>query len=420
MTTFRQWVGKAKEVRVEDVIAEHGIVLRGRGVDRCGPCPVCGEGDDRFHINTKKQVFGCRQCGGKGDVIELTTFLDGCDRVTAITKLAGEPMPRANGKSGNGLARAIAKKKQKDKRKDRAPKLTIVVPGEVPEETTTEGTATMVTVAEFEYFDQDGKFAYTTQRKEFRNLDGSFVLAKDGIKRKKTFRQYRIDENGDRAWNLDGVERVLYRLPELVDAVAANRPIFVVEGEAKVDALREVDVIATTNVCGAKAPWLLAYSEYLRGADVVLLPDNDETGWKHVTDIASSLAGIAARIRVVMLPDLPEKGDVKDWLAAGGTREQFDTIVEAAQDWQPPSTEDPFGDDAKKTAEAGEQALIDELSKLNPIAYDQRRNNAADQIGVRRETRWITRSTRAVLNVKKNKVHRLYLVTGSLSLGQKP
>ena len=177
---------------------------------------------------------------------------------------------------------------------------------------------------------------------------------------------------------MDGVERTLYRLPALVEAVAANQLVVVVEGEACVDALYTIGVAATTNSGGA-GKWEPDFNEHLCGADVVLLPDADQIGWKHATEIAASLAGIAARIRVVVLPDLPAKGDVKDWLAAGGTREQFDILVEAAQDWQS-STEEPPSDEAKKTAEAGEQALIDELSKLNPIAYDQRRNEAADQI----------------------------------------
>ena len=131
--------------------------------------------------------------------------------------------------------------------------------------------------------------------------------------------------------------------------------------------------------------WLVEMSERLRGADVILLPDADELGWKHMNDVGISLVGVAARIRVVMLPDLPAKGDVKNWLEAGGTREQLDALVETAQDWKPSSEGAPC-DEAKAKAEAGEQAIIDELSRLDPIAYDRRRNEAADQMGIRRGT----------------------------------
>jgi CHC2 zinc finger len=57
------------------------INLARKGSERVGPCPKCG-GTDRFSINTKKQVFNCRQCQTGGDVIKLVRFLDGCDPAT--------------------------------------------------------------------------------------------------------------------------------------------------------------------------------------------------------------------------------------------------------------------------------------------------------------------------------------------------
>jgi phage/plasmid primase-like uncharacterized protein len=82
----------AHAVRIEDELARRGIHLKGR-VDRCGPCPVCG-GTDRFSINTKKQVFNCRVCDAKGDVIALVQALDGVGYLDAITYLAGAPPGR--------------------------------------------------------------------------------------------------------------------------------------------------------------------------------------------------------------------------------------------------------------------------------------------------------------------------------------
>jgi DNA primase len=124
----------------------------------------------------------------------------------------------------------------------------------------------------------------------------------------------------------------------------------------------------------------------LRNADVVLVPDNDEPGWKHIHEVGAGLAAIAARTRVLILPGLGPKGDVKDWLAAGGTREQLDALVEAAPDWAPPPEEAPINDENKAKAAADEQKLIDELARLDAIEYDRRRNNAADQMGIRRGT----------------------------------
>jgi hypothetical protein len=85
------WAEQARAVRIEDEVAKRGIKLRG-GVDRCGPCPVCG-GTDRFSINTRKQVFNCRGCGKSGDVIALVQHLDGASFLDAVARLAG-PAPQ--------------------------------------------------------------------------------------------------------------------------------------------------------------------------------------------------------------------------------------------------------------------------------------------------------------------------------------
>ena len=84
-------IERASAVRVEDEIERRGIKLVGR-VDRCGPCPQCG-GKDRFSINVRKQVFFCRGCAARGNVIALVRFLDGCGFHEALEYLTGERAP---------------------------------------------------------------------------------------------------------------------------------------------------------------------------------------------------------------------------------------------------------------------------------------------------------------------------------------
>jgi hypothetical protein len=153
----------------------------------------------------------------------------------------------------------------------------------------------------------------------------------------KAFRQRRPDPKGKEgwAWSLKGVRRVLYRLPQVLQAVAEGRPVYVVEGEKDADNLHRLGVTATTNAGGA-GKWKNNYSEALRGARVVILPDNDDAGRNHALQVARSLHGVAASVRVVPLPDLPPKGDVSDWLAAGGTAEQLQALVDATPEWAPP------------------------------------------------------------------------------------
>lgn len=153
----------------------------------------------------------------------------------------------------------------------------------------------------------------------------------------KEFRQRRPDGAGGFAWNLQGVRPVPYHLPELIEAIGSERTVFIVEGEKDVDRLRALNVPATCNAGGA-GKWKLDFVEHFVGADVVIVPDNDEPGREHAEKVARALKPVAARVRVLTLPNLPRKGDVCDWLQAGGTVEELHRRAEAAPDWRPAAT----------------------------------------------------------------------------------
>jgi AAA domain/CHC2 zinc finger len=308
MTAVDVWIEQARSVLLEDELTRRGIHLRGK-IERAGPCPVCG-GTDRFSINTEKQVWNCRGCSKGGDVIDLVQHIDGVDFTAAATMLAGErPQAKPNGKP-NG--------KDED-----TVKLTKVVAGS------------------WRYEDEAGELLFEVKRIEYRKPDGSFVL-KNG-KREKKFFPYRLDPlTGKGVWKLiiDGVPDVRvvpYRLPELIECIGNGYTVLIVEGEAKVDFLRSWNVPATCCAGGA-GKWTAEHSEFLRGAEVVILPDNDEAGRKHCDVVGASLQGIAASVSVLELPNLPPKGDIIDWAAAGGTVEQLRKCEE--KPWEPRSEAD--------------------------------------------------------------------------------
>src|SRR5260370_35371328 len=86
-----------------------------------------------------------------------------------------------------------------------------------------------------------------------------------------------------------------------------------------------------------------------------------------------------------MLAGLPPKGDVSNWISAGGTVEQFWQLVETALDWvksEPGAEAD--ANPARAQAADEEQRLIDELARLNQVNYDRRRTQAANELGIRR------------------------------------
>jgi hypothetical protein len=167
-------------------------------------------------------------------------------------------------------------------------------------------------VATYDYHDEAGRVLHQTVRYD-----------------PKKFLQRRPDGQGAWIWSLKEIETVLYRLPQLLNA-AAEDPIFVCEGEKDADALARLGLIATTNPMGA-GKWKKCYNEALRYRRVVLLPDNDDAGRKHVADVAHHLDGIAKSITTIVLPNLPRKGDVTDWLNGGGTKEQLLQLVEASK-----------------------------------------------------------------------------------------
>lgn len=134
------------------------------------------------------------------------------------------------------------------------------------------------------------------------------------------FLQRRPAANGGWEYKVRGVRQVPYRLPELL--ADPDALVFIPEGEKDVDNLRALGLVATCNAGGARK-WRATHAAFLQGRDVVILPDNDDEGRAHAEQVRESLEGIAASVRVLELPNLPAKGDVSDWLAAGGTRESL-------------------------------------------------------------------------------------------------
>jgi len=173
-------------------------------------------------------------------------------------------------------------------------------------------------------------------RYRYENKDGNHAF--DVVRLvPKTFRPQRPDGK----WSLEGVERVPYRLPELLQGVKDSKLILLLEGEKDVDRAIVMGFVATTFVGGA-GKWRDEYSEYFRGADVVLIPDNDNPGLKGMTEIGTELHGIASRIRMLELPGLGPRlekhgKDFSDWAELeGNTADMLNGLVMETEDWKLP------------------------------------------------------------------------------------
>lgn len=201
-------------------------------------------------------------------------------------------------------------------------------------------------VATYPYLDKLGTLVYEIVRYE-----------------PKDFRARRPDGQGGWIHNLEGVERVLYRLPALLDAIAREEDIYIVEGEKDADRLAALGIAATCNPGGA-GKWRDSYSKSLEGATrVFVVSDNDSAGRKHAVEVARSIGQDCCAI--LELPGLPPKGDASDWIAAGGTREQLESLANDA--WE------------RRSAIIGElRECIQDESETTPAKSEKRIGKAAD------------------------------------------
>jgi hypothetical protein len=149
----------------------------------------------------------------------------------------------------------------------------------------------------------------------------------------KAFKQRR--PRAGRGWipNRGNTPAVLYRLPELLQYPDAT--VFFTEGEADADRLAKLGLVSTTVSGDAADKWTPELAEPLRGRDVFVLQDNDAKGLVRATAAAQALHGVARSVRVVLLPGLKPRGDISDWLKAGHSRAELETICVAAPLWQP-------------------------------------------------------------------------------------
>jgi len=177
------------------------------------------------------------------------------------------------------------------------------------------------------HFDELIEKGYTeTARYEYRDLSGNlvyFVCRMEHPEKKKEFVQGTPSH-----WGIADITPILYNWQMVHDSDWC----VIVEGEKDVETLKRFGVPATTNSGGAKK-WRKEFAECLRGKQVIILPDNDDTGMEHADLIARDLSGIAAGIKVVKCSNLP-KGDVTDFFEKeNGTWQQLSELIAAAPEY---------------------------------------------------------------------------------------
>lgn len=247
---------------IEIVLQQRGHKVTGQGVQRSCRCPFHEDKTASMSVNTQKQVWHCHVGCGGGSVIDLIAKFDNIS--------PGDVLKR-DGVQSNGHA---AKAPPIDPNK-------------------------FQTVATYDYHDALGGMVYQVVRQHAPDKDKPSGYV-------KTFRQRHPGANGSWVWSMDGVQRTLYRLPEILK----NKTIVIVEGEKDAETLVSMGFCATCNVGGA-GKWMEGYSEDLAKKNVILCGDNDEPGDKHMKQVFDSVAGKAKTVKLVRIPT--EYKDVTDY-----------------------------------------------------------------------------------------------------------
>ena len=179
-------------------------------------------------------------------------------------------------------------------------------------------------VASYPYKDEEGKILYQKFRFEKRDDKGEI---------EKTYRIWKPDDKGGWVRNIQEVRRVIYNLDKINNS--GDKPIFLLEGEKDCDNLmtKFEGILATTSDIGAGRgikKWKPEYYEFFQDREVIIIPDNDRVSKIFYRDIGNNLVGIAKSIRFLELPELPEHGEISDWLMKDRTlKELFELIKES-------------------------------------------------------------------------------------------
>jgi hypothetical protein len=254
-------------------LAERGKELRSAGRNFVtNACPVAQH--KKYHrcvtIDTEKNLWHCNDCDRGGTAIDWVMLENNVSAADAMRMLCDERNS-----------------------------------SELPSNKSTDRPAKRLIAKTYDYTDETGTLLFQCVRYE-----------------PKHFSQRRPDGKGGWIKNIEGVRRVLYRLPEVIKA----QTVVIAEGEKDADNLTKLGFAATTNPMGA-GKWEDEYSETLRGKDVVIfgdVGDDKREGEIHVETVIRSLAGVAHSIKHVTLPD--GFHDISDYIASLPAERATETI----------------------------------------------------------------------------------------------
>ena len=276
---------------IDQFVAAFGLVKKGR--EFVGPCPICKEGEDRFHVKEGadgKPVFGCRYCidGGEDNSGErakaVFALLDGKPVAVPAVAPTNVPMQATEPPKPRKLPNG-----KNDTR--------------------------------YDYVDAEGNLVFVVMRHDSANG--------------KRFSQWTPveDNNGTFTSIAPSSSLPMFRL---LAVAASGDKVAICEGEKCVEAAARAWPNQLVSCwAGGTNSWQKTDWQPLAGRKVSLLADGDEPGHKAMLALAGHLHGLGCTVKIA-LPPVEWGTDVADWLAEGGPNHAGKIIGELLVDYEPP------------------------------------------------------------------------------------
>lgn len=117
-------------------------------------------------------------------------------------------------------------------------------------------------------------------------------------------RQPKADAPHGHVWNMDGVQRLPWKLPEVIAAAEGGHTIHITEGEKCAQAVQRAipaNEVATCNSGGA-GKWEAGFARYFAGSTVVVYADADDPGRAHAREVRADCIEHGCSVSIVEAP----------------------------------------------------------------------------------------------------------------------
>lgn len=161
---------------------------------------------------------------------------------------------------------------------------------------------------------------------------GSYAFTKIRLQGKKLL--YGILKDDRFSYGLKGVNRkslqaIYGNIKDITKAIAEERHIFIAEGEKDIDSLVKQGYTAFTY--GSSADWQASFAQLVKGANVVILADNDQAGIAVANKALNDILPVAKSVKLIIpTPDI-EKGDISDYFETGHSISDFEKMIAEAK-----------------------------------------------------------------------------------------